>query len=43
MKICFLGHIQQEKGINAFIRAWLQIRQPADRLVMPQKRGRGLF
>jgi len=34
MKICFLGHIQQEKGINAFIRAWLQIRQPADRLVI---------
>jgi glycosyltransferase involved in cell wall biosynthesis len=34
MKICFLGHVQQEKGINAFIRAWLQIRQPADRLVI---------
>lgn len=34
MKLCFLGHIQQEKGINAFIRAWLKIRSPADRLVI---------
>lgn len=34
MKLCFLGHIQQEKGINAFIRAWLKVRQPADRLVI---------
>jgi glycosyltransferase involved in cell wall biosynthesis len=34
MKLCFLGHIQQEKGINAFIRVWLKIRQPADRLVI---------
>jgi glycosyltransferase involved in cell wall biosynthesis len=34
LKLCFLGHIQQEKGINAFIRAWLKIRQPADRLVI---------
>ena len=32
MKLCFLGHIQQEKGINAFIKAWLKIRSPADRL-----------
>lgn len=31
---CFLGHVQQEKGINAFIRAWLQTRRPADRLVV---------
>lgn len=34
MTLCFLGHIQQEKGINAFIRAWLQVRRPADRLVI---------
>ncbi len=34
MKLCFLGHIQQEKGINAFIRAWLKVRNPADRLVI---------
>ena len=34
LKLCFLGHIQQEKGINAFIRAWLKIRQPADQLVI---------
>lgn len=39
MQICFLGHIQQEKGINAFVRAWLKIRQPADRLVIA---GRGV-
>jgi glycosyltransferase involved in cell wall biosynthesis len=32
--ICFLGHIQQEKGINGFIRAWLRTRRPADRLVV---------
>ncbi|MEC4750312.1 glycosyltransferase family 4 protein [Methylomicrobium sp. Wu6] len=37
--ICFLGHIQQEKGINAFIRAWLKTRRPADRLVVA---GRGV-
>ena len=34
MQLCFLGHVQQEKGINAFIRAWLKTRQPADRLVI---------
>jgi glycosyltransferase involved in cell wall biosynthesis len=34
MTLCFLGHIQQEKGINAFIKAWLKIRHPADRLVI---------
>jgi len=34
MKLCFLGHVQQEKGINAFIRAWLKVRQPADQLVI---------
>ncbi|WP_333872887.1 glycosyltransferase family 4 protein [Methylobacter sp.] len=34
MKLCFLGHIQQEKGINAFIRAWLQVRNPEDRLTI---------
>ncbi|MGZ5076115.1 MAG: glycosyltransferase family 4 protein [Methylobacter sp.] len=34
MKLCFLGHIQQEKGINAFIRAWLKVRNPEDRLVV---------
>jgi glycosyltransferase involved in cell wall biosynthesis len=34
MKLCFLGHVQQEKGINAFIRAWLKVRSPSDRLVI---------
>ncbi|MGZ4998916.1 MAG: glycosyltransferase family 4 protein [Methylomonas sp.] len=34
MQLCFLGHVQQEKGINAFIRAWLKIRHSADRLVI---------
>jgi glycosyltransferase involved in cell wall biosynthesis len=34
IQICFLGHIQQEKGINAFIRAWLKTRREADRLVV---------
>lgn len=34
LQLCFLGHIQQEKGINAFIRAWLQTRRSADRLVV---------
>jgi len=34
MQLCFLGHVQQEKGINAFIRAWLKIRRPEDRLVV---------
>lgn len=34
IQICFLGHVQQEKGINAFIRAWLRTRRPADRLVV---------
>ncbi len=34
MKLCFLGHIQQEKGINAFIKTWLKIRNPEDRLVI---------
>lgn len=34
VKLCFLGHIQQEKGINAFIRAWLKVRSPEDRLVI---------
>ncbi|MGZ4994992.1 MAG: glycosyltransferase family 4 protein [Methylobacter sp.] len=34
MKLCFLGHIQQEKGINAFIRAWLKVRNPEDRLTV---------
>jgi glycosyltransferase involved in cell wall biosynthesis len=34
MNLCFLGHIQQEKGINAFIRAWLKVRNPVDRLVI---------
>lgn len=37
--LCFLGHIQQEKGINAFIRAWLKTRRPVDRLVVA---GRGV-
>lgn len=34
VQICFLGHVQQEKGINAFIRAWLTVRRPSDRLVV---------
>ncbi|CAI8855263.1 glycosyltransferase family 4 protein [Methylocaldum szegediense] len=34
LQICFLGHIQQEKGINAFIRAWLRTRRERDRLVV---------
>lgn len=34
IKLCFLGHVQQEKGINAFIRAWLKVRNPEDRLVI---------
>lgn len=34
MQLCFLGHVQQEKGINAFIRAWMEVRGPADRLVV---------
>ena len=34
MQLCFLGHVQQEKGINALIRAWLKVRRPADRLVI---------
>ncbi len=34
IQICFLGHIQREKGINAFIRAWLKSRGPDDRLVL---------
>ncbi len=33
-QICFLGHVQQEKGINAFIKAWLKVCQPSDRLVI---------
>ena len=32
--ICFLGHIQQEKGINGFIRAWLKCKRDGDRLVV---------
>jgi glycosyltransferase involved in cell wall biosynthesis len=34
MQFCFLGHVQQEKGINAFIKAWLKVRRPVDRLVI---------
>ena len=34
MRLCFLGHIQQEKGINAFIRAWLKVRRPGDYLAI---------
>ena len=34
MTLCFLGHIQPEKGINAFIKVWLKIRQPRDRLLV---------
>lgn len=34
VQLCFLGHIQPEKGINAFIKIWLKNRNPADRLVV---------
>jgi glycosyltransferase involved in cell wall biosynthesis len=34
LQLTFLGHVQQEKGINAFIKAWLKVRQPADRLAV---------
>jgi len=34
MSLCFLGHVQQEKGINAFIKAWLKTRRPDDRLMV---------
>ncbi|MGJ0483571.1 MAG: glycosyltransferase family 4 protein [Methylomicrobium sp.] len=34
MRLCFLGHVQQEKGINAFIKAWLKVRRPNDSLVI---------
>lgn len=34
LQTCFLGHVQPEKGINAFIRAWLEVRRPGDRLVV---------
>ncbi|MGC1954320.1 MAG: glycosyltransferase family 4 protein [Gammaproteobacteria bacterium] len=35
---CYLGHIQREKGINAFIRVWLRCRGPGDSLIVA---GRG--
>lgn len=34
MRLCFLGHVQQEKGINAFIKAWMKVRRPNDSLVI---------
>lgn len=34
LRLCFLGHIQREKGINAFIRVWLGCRCAWDRLVV---------
>ncbi len=34
MTLCFLGHIQQEKGINAFIKIWLSQRRPGDQLMI---------
>ena len=34
MRLCFLGHIQAEKGINAFIRAWLKTRRQGDTLAI---------
>ena len=43
MKLCFLGHIQQEKGINAFIRAWLKVKNPADRLVIAGRSVNGAY
>lgn len=32
--LCFLGHIQREKGINAFLRVWLQCRGQDDRVIV---------
>jgi glycosyltransferase involved in cell wall biosynthesis len=34
LRLSFLGHVQQEKGINAFIQAWLQVRGAHDKLVV---------
>ncbi len=34
VQLCFLGHVQQEKGINAFIKAWLKVKNPEDRLAV---------
>jgi glycosyltransferase involved in cell wall biosynthesis len=34
LTLCFLGHIQREKGINAFIRAWELWRGPEERLLI---------
>jgi glycosyltransferase involved in cell wall biosynthesis len=33
-RLCFLGHIQPEKGINAFVRVWLKHRRPGDQLIV---------
>jgi glycosyltransferase involved in cell wall biosynthesis len=32
--LCFLGHVQQEKGINGFIKLWLESRRDGDRLIV---------
>lgn len=34
LRLCFLGYIQREKGINAFVRAWLKVRRSEDTLVI---------
>jgi glycosyltransferase involved in cell wall biosynthesis len=34
LRLCFPGQIQREKGINAFVRAWLKVRRPEDSLVV---------
>lgn len=38
LKLCFLGHIQREKGINRFAELWLDERGENDRLIVA---GRG--
>jgi glycosyltransferase involved in cell wall biosynthesis len=34
MALCFLGHIQREKGINTFIKGWLKTKRPGDQLLV---------
>ncbi|MDD5277669.1 MAG: glycosyltransferase family 4 protein, partial [Methylovulum sp.] len=43
LQVCFLGHVQQEKGINAFIRTWLEIRHPSDTLVIAGRSVDGVY
>jgi glycosyltransferase involved in cell wall biosynthesis len=34
LHLCYVGRISQEKGINSFIRAWLEVRRPEDRFIV---------